>query len=134
VTADDFTYRSQSFCGDSIIVAAEIILSIGDSDQLQRVVKEMVQERKQTQPLQYPNCGSLFRNPPQKTAGRLIQSAGLRGFRIGNAMISEKHGNFILNLGGAKARDILSLIHKMEEAVQYQFGIELKREGVVIGN
>lgn len=72
--------------------------------------------RQKTQPIDFPNCGSVFRNPLPNYAGKLIEDAGLKGYRIGNAMVSEKHANFIVNIGGATAKDILDLISYIQES------------------
>ena len=90
--------------------------------------------RRQTQPLGYPNAGSVFKNPPGDSAGRLIEAAGLKGLRIGDAQISTVHANFIINLGSATARDILKLVELAREKVLGCFGVELQLEIKVIGN
>ncbi len=74
------------------------------------------------------SCGSVFKNPPGQSAGRLIEQAGLKGTRIGGAEISERHGNYIVNLGGASSNDILALVERAQAEVQRQFGIELELE------
>ena len=80
------------------------------------------------QPLDYPSCGSVFRNPANDHAGRLIEAAGLRGESVGGAMISGKHGNFIINYNNAKAQDVLELIERAQERVYELFGVKLETE------
>ncbi len=97
-------------------------------------VKSANQTRLAKQPLGEPSCGSVFVNPPGEKAGALIEKCGLKGYRIGNAMISEKHGNFILNLGQAKAQEIADLIAHVRTKVRGQTGIELHTEVVYMGD
>jgi UDP-N-acetylmuramate dehydrogenase len=99
----------------------------------QRAAKEDVDKRRATQPLTLPNSGSVFVNPPGDFAGRLIEQAGLKGFRAGGAQISEKHANFIVNLGGAKAADVIDLIARARKAVLDATGIALKPEVRLFG-
>lgn len=89
--------------------------------------------RRLTQPLKQPCCGSVFRNPKPHSAGRLIEQAGLKGYRIGDAQISPLHANFIVNLGNASARDVLSLIEHIQLTVKSKFGIELQPEVQIVG-
>jgi len=96
-------------------------------------IKAMVTKRGELQPLDRPSAGSVFRNPDEAPAGRLIERAGLKGMRIGGAMVSEKHANFIVNVGRATAADIESLIEHVQREVRRQFGVELQTEVRVIG-
>jgi UDP-N-acetylmuramate dehydrogenase len=93
----------------------------------------MLERRKNTQPLGLPSCGSVFRNPPGDHAARLIESAGLKGFHIGGAEVSEKHANFIINSGGATATDIEELIDHVRQTVMEAHGIELLHEVRIVG-
>lgn len=95
--------------------------------------KAMLERRKETQPLGLPSCGSVFRNPPGDHAARLIESAGLKGQRIGGAVVSPKHANFIINAGGATAADIERLISHVKEAVRETHGVELIHEVRIVG-
>jgi len=97
-------------------------------------ISACLKRRKASQPLEYSSAGSVFKNPANDYAGRLIEEAGLKGKRIGGAMISDKHANFIINTGGATAADIFSLIHTAKEAVSRTSGIELKMEIRVVGD
>jgi UDP-N-acetylmuramate dehydrogenase len=94
---------------------------------------EVQKHRRATQPIEQRSLGSTFKNPPGESAGRLIDACGLKGLRIGGAQVSEKHANFIVNLGGASADDVLALMAEMRDRVQERFGIELEPEIRVIG-
>ena len=96
-------------------------------------LKAMLARRNATQPLRSPSCGSVFRNPPGDFAGRLIESAGLKGTRVGGAVVSEKHANFIINEGDATAQDIEQLIDLVRARVENQFGVRLELEVRVVG-
>ena len=96
-------------------------------------VRELAERRKQTQPLGLWSCGSVFTNPPGDHAGRLIEAAGLKGCRRGGAVVSEKHANFIINEGGATARDIESLIRHVQQTVQGVHGVTLVPEVRIVG-
>jgi UDP-N-acetylmuramate dehydrogenase len=97
------------------------------------VLKEMLARRKNTQPLGMPSCGSVFRNPPGDHAARLIESAGLKGHRVGGAEVSTKHANFIINRGGATAAEIESLINHVQRTVAAVHGVELLPEVRIVG-
>ncbi len=96
-------------------------------------LREMLERRKQTQPLGLPSCGSVFRNPPNDHAARLIEAAGLKGFKIGGAEVSEKHANFIINRDAATATDIEELIEHVRHSVIEAHGIELQHEVRIVG-
>ncbi|MGE0114815.1 MAG: UDP-N-acetylmuramate dehydrogenase [Steroidobacteraceae bacterium] len=96
-------------------------------------IRALLAKRKQTQPIGEPSCGSVFTNPPGHHAARLIESAGLKGFRIGDACVSNKHANFIINEGKATAAQIEQLIAHVKATVQQQYGIELKPEVRIVG-
>jgi UDP-N-acetylmuramate dehydrogenase len=108
--------------------------SEGDLLEQQRVAKADVDRRRATQPLTLPNSGSVFVNPPGDFAGRLIEQAGLKGRREGGAQISERHANFIVNLGGAKAAEVVALIVEARRAVLAASGVELKPEVRLVGD
>lgn len=114
-------------------VSAVIKLSKGDKDKSLQTIKAHLNRRGATQPTQQPNAGSVFRNPDNDYAARLIESCGLKGFCIGGACVSEKHANFIINTGTASANDIKALIKTVHEKVQQQHGIDLIREVELIG-
>jgi UDP-N-acetylmuramate dehydrogenase len=98
-----------------------------------RQVREATKNRLARQPLEWPSCGSVFRNPPNGKAGALIEQSGLKGFKIGNAQVSEKHANFIINLGGATAKDVRELIEHIRRTVKDKHGVELQPEVKFIG-
>jgi UDP-N-acetylmuramate dehydrogenase len=90
-------------------------------------------QRRSTQPYDWPNCGSVFRNPLPQTAGQLIEQTGLKGYRLGNAQVAERHANFILNLGGATAEEVYRLIHHVQQQVYDQWSLWLQPEVKCIG-
>jgi len=104
-----------------------------ESEALARI-KELLQKRVASQPLNQPNAGSVFRNPPGDHAARLIESCGLKGFTIGGAQVSPKHSNFIVNLGNASARDIESMVDHVQVTVFEKTGVELVREVRIVGD
>src|SRR5438132_4303459 len=117
----------------SLVIDATIKLERGDGEEAKRLMTKLTNERSQTQPIKTKNCGSVFMNPPGDSAGRLIQAAGLKGAREGAAVISQLHGNFIVNEGGAKAADVAALIERARSEVMRRFGIELEREVELVG-
>ncbi len=114
-------------------VAAWFMFPRGDGSQAREEIKRLLDKRIATQPLELPNAGSVFRNPPGDFAARLIESSGLKGHRVGGAQISEKHANFIVNTGGATAADIEALIHEARTRVSQKSGVELITEVRIIG-
>lgn len=114
-------------------IAAWFRLPHGDGAASRDTIKEFLKRRIALQPLNLPNAGSVFRNPPGDFAARLIESCGLKGFRIGDAQVSEKHANFIVNVGHASATDIERLIEHVENAVEKRTGVRLVREVRIIG-
>jgi UDP-N-acetylmuramate dehydrogenase len=97
-------------------------------------IKEYLNHRKNTQPLNWPTAGSTFRNPKDTFAAKLIEDCGLKGFRVGNAEVSDKHANFIINLGDASAKDIENIIDYVESEVFKRKGIKLEREVKILGD
>jgi len=130
---NDFRYREQSVVKNSLVVWATLELKTGAPAAMRTEVSRIIQERAEKQPLDYPSCGSTFKNPEGFSAGRLIEKAGLKGLTSGGAQISEKHANFILNKGTATAKDILTLIEAVKERIKKQFDIELECEVIVLG-
>lgn len=124
-------YRSVSGPANEWFVSAWFRLVPGQGGMEE--IKAMLKKRIAAQPLSYPNAGSVFRNPQGDYAARLIESCGLKGHAIGGAMVSEKHANFIVNTGDAKASDIESLINLVRQTVLKETGIELEREVRIIG-
>jgi UDP-N-acetylmuramate dehydrogenase len=127
-------YRSVVGPDQEWFVGADLQLRRGESTAAQARIKELLERRSATQPVQQPNCGSVFRNPPQDFAARLIESCGLKGERIGNAQVSEKHANFIVNLGQATAADIEALLHYVQVQVKERHGVWLQPEVRIIGD
>ncbi len=105
----------------------------GDGEVSRREIKALLDRRMASQPLQLPNAGSVFRNPPGDHAARLIEACGLKGRRVGGAQVSEKHANFIVNTGGATAKDIENLINEVQAVVQQRTGVSLHPEVRIIG-
>jgi UDP-N-acetylmuramate dehydrogenase len=128
-----FSYRKLILPEEMIVVGAVFALRQGDPAKIQERVADILAKRRQKHPLEYPNAGSVFKNPEGGPAGRIIEDAGLKGARIGGAMISEKHGNFIVNAGNASASDILALIDLVRTKVRERTGISLETEVRVIG-
>jgi UDP-N-acetylmuramate dehydrogenase len=114
-------------------VAAWLNFPSGDGDVSRSEIKSLLQKRIDSQPLHLPNAGSVFRNPPNDYAARLIQLCGLKGKQIGGAQVSEKHANFIVNVGNASASDIESLILEVQHAVEKQTGVRLQCEVRIVG-
>jgi UDP-N-acetylmuramate dehydrogenase len=120
---------------DEWFVAATCRLPAGEKEASLQIIKDLLARRAETQPTSEYNCGSVFRNPPQDYAARLIESCGLKGKRLGGAMVSEKHANFIINHNGeASAKDIESLIQLVQQTVHEQTNIQLIREVHILGD
>jgi UDP-N-acetylmuramate dehydrogenase len=128
----NFTYRNSDFA-DDVVLSASFRLSLGDKEQLSTKRRELILRRNETQPLEFPNLGSMFKNPPHTFAAKLIEQAGLKGKRIGDAQVSEKHSNFIINLGNAKAIDVLKLIDLVKRTVYQNSGVTLELEVKMLG-
>jgi UDP-N-acetylmuramate dehydrogenase len=126
-------YRNGNLPGASIVAEAAFELLRGDCASVQRTIADNIRLKSQRLPLAHPSAGSVFMNPEGDFAGRLIESAGLKGKKQGNAQISDIHGNFIVNLGGAKADDIYKLIVTIRDEVARRFGIRLTLEIKLIG-
>ncbi len=118
---------------DEWFIAAWLNLKNGNAQESALKIKELLAKRLVSQPLNLPSAGSTFRNPDGDYAARLIETSGLKGYIIGGAQVSEKHGNFIVNIGGANALDIELLIKHMRETVLAQHGVDLQQEVRVIG-
>lgn len=111
-----------------IVLGAELELKHGSPDEIRGLMNELKEKRISKQPLEYPSAGSTFKRPEGHFAGKLIQDAGLRGFRVGDAMVSEKHCGFVINAGEATAAEVDSLMKQVSERVQEQFGVALEPE------
>lgn len=130
----DFRYRELRGLPDgAVVIAARFAVSVSTPEAVQAEVDRLLARRHATQPLDVPSCGSVFRNPEGDFAGRLIEQAGLSGERIGGAQITPLHANFIANVGGASADDVLALIELARERVRAKHGIELETEVRILG-
>ena len=116
-----------------IVLEATFALQTGDRTEIAAKMADFSQRRREKQPLQYPSSGSFFKRPEGHFAGKLIQDAGLKGATIGGAQISQLHAGFMINIGGATASDILALMHKVQDEVRAQFGVQLEPEVRIIG-
>lgn len=126
----NFHYRSSFFQKNPDFICLEATLSLrtGQKDKIIEVIKDRKQRRLKEQPLEYPSAGSVFRNPEGLSSGKLIDDLGLKGLSKGNAQISEKHANFIINKGNAKASDIKELMEFTKNLVKEKYNIDLKIE------
>lgn len=130
----DVAYRHVSGLIDEWFVSATFRLTPGSKETSLQLIRDLLAHRANTQPTSEYNCGSVFRNPPGQFAAQLIESSGLKGFRLGGAMVSEKHANFIINYeGSASAADIEALINLVQTKVYEQKSVELMREVHIIG-
>ncbi len=127
------TYRHVEMPAEEWFLAAWFALEEGNASEAEQKIKALLAKRLATQPLNFPNAGSTFRNPAGDYAARLIEASGLKGYSIGGAQVSEKHTNFIVNLGSATSLDIESLIKHIRETVLERQGVELQQEVKVIG-
>lgn len=128
-----FGYRFCSLRSEAWIREVSLKFSPGDRAEILGNMKENLRKRTMNQPLEIPNAGSVFRNPPGDSAGRLIEAAGWKGRSIGGAEVSDKHANFIVNMGGAKATDVLALIEEIKNDIQQKYGIALQTEVEYLG-
>jgi UDP-N-acetylmuramate dehydrogenase len=128
-----FRYRGSSLPANLVITAATFRLEHGDGENERRKIEEFRKRRKLAQPSGSPNAGSIFRNPPGDYAGRLVETAGLKGLRRGQAQVSTRHGNFIVNLGGARSEEIRSLMEEVRAGVREKTGVELEPEIRFVG-
>jgi len=126
-------YRHVALPSEEWFVAAWFRLQAGAAEAAEQKIKQLLARRLATQPLNLPNAGSVFRNPQGDHAARLIEACGLKGYRVGDAQVSEKHANFIVNLGAATAADIEAVIRHVQETVLREHGVELQREVKIIG-
>jgi len=128
-------YRSSVFSRKGgVILSASVQLEPGDPSEIQKRMEELKIQRTSKQPLEYPSAGSTFKRPEGYFAGKLIQDAGLRGFQVGGAQVSEKHCGFVINKEQASAMDIRSLMEQVSEKVYAQFGVRLEPEVKLIGD
>jgi UDP-N-acetylmuramate dehydrogenase len=129
-----FGYRSCGLPGDWVILGVGLYLDHQDPAAIAGRIRERMTARKEKQPVSLPSAGSIFKNPPGDYAGRLIEAAGMKGVRIGDAEVSRVHANFIVNRGRARAADVLALIRDVRERVQEKFGVLLELEIEMFGD
>ena len=129
----EISYRSVKGIKDEWFVSADIKLTVGDGEVAAKNVKALLEKRNQTQPTGQPSCGSVFKNPQGDFAARLIEACGLKGYRIGDAVVSEKHANFIINSGNASASDIETLMELVQKTVEQEQGVKLQSEVKIVG-
>lgn len=126
-------YRGSDIPPREIVLETALRLKPGDEALVKRTMEGVLERRKETQPLDMLSCGSVFRNPPEQSAARLIESCGLKGFTIGRAQVSQRHANFIVNLGGATAAEVTKVIVHVLNKVREHHGIELRPEVKFLG-
>ncbi len=125
-----FSYRSSIFKKNPrlVVLSASFKLEPGDQEEIVRKMKEHLEYRAKTQPGEFPCAGSIFKNSAEVSAGRLIEQSGLKGKKIGGVEVSEKHANFIINIGGGTAQDVIALIDLIKQEVEKKTGIALEEE------
>ena len=129
----EHSYRHTSFKeSNDVILGGVFKLEKGDTKKAWEIINEKLEKRRNTQPLEYPSAGSVFKNPEGLSAGKLIDECGLKGYKVGGAQISEKHANFIINLDNATSSDIISLIEIVKEKVKKEKGIDLELEQEIV--
>lgn len=124
----EFAYRFCSLRGHAWVMDVELAFSPGDREKILQDMKVNLSNRSLNQPIEKPSAGSVFQNPPGDSAGRLIEAAGWKGRSLGDAQVSTKHANFIVNMGNAKAKDVLALMEEIQRDVKLKFGIALQSE------
>jgi len=128
-----FSYRHVSLQPEDVVLSASFQLPSGDREELMKIRNDLVLQRNRKHPINLPNCGSVFKNPSGTPAAKFIEEAGLKGTKSGNAQISEKHANFIVNLGNASSSDVIDLIGQARKAVRKKFGVTLEPEVKFLG-
>ena len=130
----EFNYRTSILKNkkDFIVLSCNINLEKGNIDEIKKTIEERTLKRIETQPLDYPSCGSVFRNPEGMSSGKLIDDLGLKGYQIGGAKISEKHANFIINYNNATSEDIIKLIELIKNKIKKNYNIDLVLEQEII--
>lgn len=131
----EFGYRTSVFKGKPLVILdTEIDLTDGDPEEIDALMKDLMERRRTKQPLEYPSAGSTFKRPEGYFAGKLIEDAGLRGYSNGDAQVSEKHCGFVINKGNATSTDIYKLIVDVQNKVKENSGIELQPEVIKLGD
>jgi len=128
-----FGYRTANVAAGEVVLDCTVILRHDDTGKVKKRVSDLMTQRKQHQPWGMPSAGSVFKNPMDEAAGRFIESAGLKGKTVGKAQVSEKHANFIVNLGGATAADVLALMEIIQAKVLAMHNVRLEPEIKIVG-
>jgi UDP-N-acetylmuramate dehydrogenase len=128
-----FSYRRSSLGEDAVVIGATVQLAAAPAEQIRTAMEAAREWRRQTQPLAEPNCGSVFKNPVDGYAARLVEEAGGKGLRVGGASVSTRHANFIVADPGTKAEDVLRLIRRIQDLVADRSGIRLDTEVHLLG-
>ena len=129
-----YSYRKSTFNthGGYVILSAVFRLQPGDKDEIAAKMREMNEKRRQKQPLELPSAGSAFKRPEGHFAGALIEQAGLKGYTVGGAQVSEKHAGFVVNVGGATSHDVYDLMMHVRNTVYRQSGVQLEPEVIIL--
>ena len=131
----DMSYRHSSITEEHyMVLGVTIALEAGSQEQIRAKMEELKEKRVEKQPLEYPSAGSTFKRPEGYFAGKLIMDAGLRGFQVGGAAVSEKHCGFVINKEKATASDVYRLIQEVQQEVYRQFGVKLETEVKMVGD
>ena len=136
LTGDEMNFRYRGSVVEDegyIVLEAVMELKEGNLEEIQARIDELSIQRKTKQPIEYPSAGSTFKRPEGYFAGKLIQDAELRGYRVGGAQVSEKHCGFVINAGGATAADVMQLMQDVSDKVNAQFGVTLEPEVKRVG-
>ena len=133
VASLEFAYRHAGLPAGAVISGATFALEPGDPAAIRRAVSKLLVARNQSQPVESRSAGCMFKNPPGDSAGRLVDVAGMKGFRVGDAIVSPKHANFIINGGQARATDVLALVDRVRARVREHAGVWLEPEVNVVG-
>ena len=130
----DLSYRHSIYSDDAyIILSLTLVLEKGDKDEIKSKMDDLLSRRKDKQPLEFPSAGSTFKRPEGYFAGALIEQCGLKGYTSGGAQVSEKHAGFVINKGGATAKDVMNVINHCKKTVMEQTSVELEPEVKIIG-
>ena len=131
----EFGYRTSVIKSRPFVILETVLaLKKGDKEEIGAKMEDLAKQRREKQPLEYASAGSTFKRPEGYFAGKLIMDAGLRGFSIGGARVSEKHCGFVINSGNATAADIREVIEEVQQCVKAKFGVALEREGIYLGD
>ncbi len=129
----EFSYRHSRFKDSDIILSSTLTLKEGNAEEIKSKMQLLSQKRREKQPLEFASAGSTFKRPDGAFAAKLIDDAGLRGFSVGDACVSEKHAGFVINKGNASFEDVITLTDKIKEIVKEKFGYDLELEVKIIG-